>query len=204
MQYEMNIEEVSTIGRKLNFTVASGEVKVELERAYRDLMRKVRMPGFRPGRVPRKMIEARYAPQVKHEVFGKLIEAAYREAVRDLPVAGRPEVVEQGDVSGDLDLTFTIAVDFRPEIEVKGHKGVAVDMPVAKVTKADIDRAISQRLASQSVQLASPAAPAGPAGWLVWGARRLAGLAASQPEQLAKLTQSSGRTDWLARSAAAC
>ena len=150
MQYEMNIEEVSTIGRKLNFTVASGEVKVELERAYRDLMRKVRMPGFRPGKVPRKMIEARYAPQVKHEVFGKLIEAAYREAVRDLPVAGRPEVVEQGDVSGDLDLTFTIAVDFRPEIEVKGHKGVAVEMPVAKVTKADIDRAISQRLASQA------------------------------------------------------
>ena len=96
MQYEMNIEEVSAIGRKLNFTVASGEVKVELERAYRDLMRKVRMPGFRPGKVPRKMIEARYAPQVKHEVFGKLIEAAYREAVRDLPVAGRPEVVEQG------------------------------------------------------------------------------------------------------------
>ena len=59
-------------------------------------------------------------------------------------------MVEQGDVSGDLDLTFTIAVDFRPEIEVKGHKGVAVDMPVAKVTKADIDRAISQRLASQA------------------------------------------------------
>ena len=58
-------------------------------------------------------------------------------------------MVEQGDVSGDLDLTFTIAVDFRPEIEVKGL-GVAVDMPVAKVTKADIDRAISQRLASQA------------------------------------------------------
>jgi trigger factor len=150
MQYDMKIEEVSTIGRKLHFTVDSGEVKVELERAYRDLMRKVRIPGFRPGKVPRKMVEARYAPQVKSEVFGKLIEAAYREAVRELPVAGRPEVVDQGDVSSDVDLTFSIEVDFRPEITVKGHKGVAVDMPVAKVTKADIDRAIGQRLSSQA------------------------------------------------------
>ena len=150
MQYEMKIEEVSSIGRKLHFTVDSGEVKVELERAYRDLMRKVRMPGFRPGKVPRKMIEARYGPQVKSEVFGKLIETTYRLAAKDLPVAGRPEVVDQGDVAGDIDLTFSIEVDFRPEIEVKGHKGVAVEMPIAKVSKADIDRAISQRMAGQA------------------------------------------------------
>ena len=150
MQYEMKIEEVSSIGRKLHFTVASGEVKVELERAYRDLKRTVRMNGFRPGKVPRKHLEARYGAQVKHEVFGKLIEATYREAARELPVAGRPAVVDQGDVRGDLDLTFSIEVDFRPEIEVSGHKGVAVDMPVAKVTKADIDRAIGQRLAGQA------------------------------------------------------
>ena len=150
MQYDIKIEEVSNIGRKLHFTVASTEVKVELERAYKDLMRKVRMPGFRPGKVPRKMIEARYGLQVKGEVSGKLIEAAYREAVQELPVAGRPEVVDQGDVRADTELTFSIAVDFRPEVEVTGHKGVAVDMPVAKVTKADIDRAIGQRLASQA------------------------------------------------------
>jgi trigger factor len=150
MQYDMKIEEVSNIGRKLHFTVASGEVKVELERAYRDLMRNVRMNGFRPGKVPRKLVEAKYGAQVKNEVFGKLIEATYRDAARDLPVAGRPSVVDQGDVRGDIDLTFSIEVDFRPEIEVKGHKGVAVEMPVAKVTEADIDRAISQRLASQA------------------------------------------------------
>jgi FKBP-type peptidyl-prolyl cis-trans isomerase (trigger factor) len=46
MQYDMKIEEVSTIGRKLHFTVDFGEVKVELERAYRDLMCKVCIPGF--------------------------------------------------------------------------------------------------------------------------------------------------------------
>jgi trigger factor len=150
MQYEMKIEEVSNIGRKLHFTVDSGEVKVELERAFRDLMRKVRLPGFRPGKVPRKMIESRYGAQVKSEVFGKLIDETYRQAAKDLPVAGRPAVVEQGDVRADLDLTFSIEVDFRPEIKVKGHKGVAVDMPIAKVSKADIDRAISQKLSGQA------------------------------------------------------
>jgi trigger factor len=150
MQYEMKIEEVSNIGRKLHFTVASGEVNTELDIAYRDLMKRVRIPGFRPGKVPRRMVEARYGHQVKSEVFGKLIEATYREAVRDLPVAGAPEVVDQGEVESNLALTFSIAVDFRPEIEVKGHKGVAVNMPVAKVSKADIDRAIGQQLAGQA------------------------------------------------------
>ena len=150
MQYEMNIEEVSSIARKLHFTVAASEVESELDKAYNDMMRRVRLPGFRPGKVPRSMLEVRFGSQVKGEVCGRLIEGAYREAAGDLPVIGQPAVVEQGEVTGKADLTFSIAVEFRPEITVKGHKGVAVDMPVGKVTKADIDRAIQQRLSSQT------------------------------------------------------
>jgi trigger factor len=150
MQYELNIEEVSDISRKLHITVAATEVDSELNRAFKDLKRKVRLPGFRPGKVPQQMLEARFGAQVKGEVSGKLIEASYREAIDGLDVTGRPEVEARGEVSRGGELTFTIAVAIRPQVKVKGHKGVAVEMPVAKVTKADVDSALNRQLGSQA------------------------------------------------------
>jgi len=150
MQYELNIEEVSAISRKLHFVVAASEVDTELNRAFRDLKKKVRLPGFRPGKVPQNMIEARYGQQVRGEVSGRLIEASYREAMVDLEVTGRPEVEARGEVVRGDTLSFTIAVAVRPQVEVKGHKGLAVQMPVATVTDADVDSAMQRQLASQA------------------------------------------------------
>ena len=150
MQYELNIEEVSTISRKLHFIVAASEVDNELNQAFRDLKKRVRLPGYRPGKVPHNMLEARFGHQVRGEVSGKLIEASYREALVDLDVAGRPEVEARGEVTRGDSLTFTIAVAVRPKVEVKGHSGIAVEMPVAKVTDADVNSAIQRQLASQA------------------------------------------------------
>jgi trigger factor len=150
MQYELNVEEVSTISRKLHFTVDANEVRQELDRAFRELSKRVRLPGFRPGKVPRNMLEARFGAQVRGEVGGRLIELSYREASGDLKVTGQPTVEEQGEVNAKDALTFTIQVDVHPEVEVKDHTGVAIDMPVAKIGPADVDRAIANRLASQA------------------------------------------------------
>jgi trigger factor len=150
MQYEVNIEEVSAISRKLHITVAASEVDSELNRAFKELGKKVRLPGFRPGKVPQQMLEARFGSQVKGEVSGKLIEASYREAIDGLDVTGRPEVEARGEVTRGTQLSFTIAVAVRPEVVVKGHKGVAVEMPVATVTDADVDSALQRQLASQT------------------------------------------------------
>jgi len=150
MQYELNIEEVSDISRKLHFTVDANEVRDEIERAFRDLKRKVRLPGFRPGKVPRNMLEARFGRQVRGEVSGRLIEASYREAIAELAVTGRPEVEARGEVRTDTGFTFTIAVQVRPEITVKGHDGVAIEIPRVKVTDGDVDRIIDQRRSSQA------------------------------------------------------
>jgi trigger factor len=150
MQYELNIEETSDISRKLHFIVAANEVKAELDRAFKDLGRKVRLPGFRPGKVPRNMLEARFGQQVRGEVSGKLIEESYREAVVALPVTGRPEVEARGEVRRDTDLTFTIAVQVRPEIDVKDHTGVSIELSKIQVTDGDVDRVIDQRRSTQA------------------------------------------------------
>ncbi len=150
MDYQLDIEETSDISRKLHFIVSASEVCVELDRAFKDLSRKVRLPGFRPGKVPRNMLEARYGPQVRGEVSGRLIESSYREAISGIEVTGRPEVEARGEVRRDTDLTFTIAVQVRPEIMVKDHKGVAIELPKIQVSDADVDRVIDQRRGSQA------------------------------------------------------
>jgi trigger factor len=150
MDYQLNIEETSDISRKLHFIVAADEVRTELDKAFHDLKRKVRLPGFRPGKVPRNMLEARYGQQIRGEVSGRLIEASYREAVGELPVTGRPEVEARGEVKRDTDLTFTITVQVRPEISVKGHDGVAIELVKVHVTDADVTRMIDQRRSTQA------------------------------------------------------
>jgi trigger factor len=150
MNYELKIEDVSAIRRRLHFTVSADRVTGEVDRAFRDLKGRVRLPGFRPGKVPRNLLEARFGQQIRGEVAGRLMEDSYREAISDLDVAGRPEVEESVEVEKGQAFTFTIGVDIRPEITVKKHKGIEVEYVAAKVTPADIDRAINQRLASQA------------------------------------------------------
>jgi trigger factor len=150
MNYQLEIEDVSAIRRLLHFTVSAERVSGEVDQAFRDLKGRVRLPGFRPGKVPRNLLEARFGGQVRGEVAGRLMESSYREAISDIAVAGRPEVQENPEVEKGQPFSFTIGVDIRPEITVKKHKGLEVEYVAAKVTPADIDRAINQRLASQA------------------------------------------------------
>jgi trigger factor len=150
MQYELQVETVSPIRRRLHFTLQQGEVKGELDRAFKDLKRRVRLPGFRPGKVPRQLLEARFGGQVKGEVSGKLIDRAWREALADLDVAGQPALEDQGDLSGREVFTFTIGVDVKPELELDGYKGLEVSYAAREVTDADIDGRVQAKLASKA------------------------------------------------------
>ena len=150
MQYELQVETVSSIRRRLHFTLQQGEVKGELDRAFKDLKRRVRLPGFRPGKVPRQLLEARFGGQIKGEVSGKLIDRAWRQAVGDLEVAGRPALEDQGELSPRGPFTFTIGVDVKPELELDGYKGLSVSYAARAVTEADVDGRISAKLASKA------------------------------------------------------
>ncbi len=150
MQYELNVESVSTIRRRLHFTLAKGEVKGELDRAFSDLKRKVRIPGFRPGKVPRQLLEARFGPQITGEVSGKLIDRVWRLAARDLEVAGQPALEDQGELKLGADFAFTIGVDVKPVLELDGYKGVAVSYTTRPVADGDVERRVQARLAGKA------------------------------------------------------
>ena len=149
MQYDLKIEDVSDIRRRLHFTLAAGVVKGEMDRAYLDLKNRVRIPGFRRGKVPRNLLEARFGRQIKGEVAGKLIEETYQRAATDLAVAGQPAVEERSDIASGAPFTFTIGVDVKPQVQIEGYRGITVEYVAAEVTDDDVERFISQRLASR-------------------------------------------------------
>ena len=139
MQYNLDIESVSNIRRRLHFTVGRDVVSAELDKAYTDLKRRVRLPGFRPGKVPRKLLEKRFGKQVRGDVSGVLVDRAWRDSAGQFEVAGRPALEDSAELNGKADFTFTIGVDVRPEVELSGYTGLKVPLwPDAKLMRPSI------------------------------------------------------------------
>ncbi len=150
MAYEVKIEDVSSIRRLLHFTVDGATIKSELDREFRTLGRKVKLPGFRSGKVPRYLLEARFGKQVASDIAGKLIESSYAEAARDLDVAGRPALEDQSEVKAGSAFTFAIGVDVKPTVEVEGYSDLKIPYPLRDVTDAEVDADIERKLAGKA------------------------------------------------------
>src|SRR3712207_5604240 len=80
---KVRVEELSPIERKLSIEVDNAMVSKELERAYGSLGRQVKIPGFRPGKVPRRILEQRFKEQIEDEVVQTLVQRAYMDAIRE-------------------------------------------------------------------------------------------------------------------------
>ena len=85
------VEDVSPIERRIKVEIEPERVQAELDKTYRLLSRQVRVPGFRPGKVPRRILEARFKQQVEGEVIQALVEQGYKEAI-----VAHPEVLPVG------------------------------------------------------------------------------------------------------------
>jgi len=146
MQYDLHVEDVSSIRRRLTFTVAPELVGKELDQAFNDMKNRMKLPGFRPGKVPRSVLEARFGRSVRGELAQKLVERTWRQAAPSFAVTSQPELVEQTELDPTQAFRFTINVEVRPSVELKGYKGLSVGYTAPVVTEADVDRLVNQRL----------------------------------------------------------
>src|SRR5262249_24248440 len=140
---KVRVEEVSPIERKLSIEVEQPRVANELDRAYSQLGRQVKIAGFRPGKVPRRILEQRFREQVEDDVIRKMVDSAYREALREHQV----EAVSNPQVTNDrLDpnepFTFQARVPVKPRIEAKDY----LDLPLKKVDASVADAKVEERL----------------------------------------------------------
>lgn len=141
---EATIEKLSTLERRLNVSLPAQEIQSEVDNRLRRLARQMKMPGFRPGKVPFKLVQQTYEGQVRQEVLGDALEKSFGEAVRqqNLRVAGFPRFEPKEPEQAAQQVEFSATFEIYPEVEIGDLAAVSVDRPVAEVGDAEVDKTI--------------------------------------------------------------
>jgi trigger factor len=136
----VSIETTSGLERRLTVGVPSDRVDGAVEKKLRDAARNVRLPGFRPGKVPMKVMQQRFGAGVRQEVIGEVITQSFQEAVisENLRPAGQPRI-EAKNFEAGKDVEYTATFEIFPSLEIKEVAGFTVEKPVAEVTDADVE-----------------------------------------------------------------
>ncbi len=146
---------------KLSVEVDEAEFEQAIDAAFRRIAREVRIPGFRPGKAPRRLLEARLgANAAREEAFREALPAYYSQAVRDhdVDVIDAPKIeITGGEESGAV--AFDAVVEIRPRITVPGYAGLRVTVPNPVATLEEIDGQI-ERLRDQFGDLSTADRPA--------------------------------------------
>lgn len=137
---QVSIENLGKLGRKLTVRIPAEQYETQVKSRLAEVGRSVRLKGFRPGKIPAKVIEQRFGPQVRGEAISELIRNSFAEAVgkENLRPAMAPEIDTTGQPS-DGQIEYTAKFDVLPDIGAVDVSQLAVNRPVATVADADVD-----------------------------------------------------------------
>ncbi len=143
---KIQVETVSPIERKVTIEVDPDRVAEELERAYADLGRRVKLKGFRPGKAPRKVLERNFRAEVESEVSQKIVAQTFAEAakVESIDLVAPPEVSISEGVAHGKPLRYTARVEVKPKLDPKDYRGLAVTRKPADVTDDGVAQELSR------------------------------------------------------------
>ncbi len=149
---KVDVVSVGSYQKKLVFAVPGDQVTAELDKAFRNLSQQARLKGFRPGKVPRKVLEARFGDQIKQDVAGSLIQSGYESALTNhgIEPVGRPQVQDRTEVAAGDEFAFTITVEVKPELVLEQYQGMEVVYPPVEVTDEEVERSVKSRLEGQA------------------------------------------------------
>ncbi|AMO99817.1 trigger factor [Collimonas arenae] len=139
------VETLDKLERRLTLTIAISEVQTEVEKRLKVRARTAKAPGFRPGKVPMKMVAAQYGYQVETEVLNDKVGNAFNSAANEnnLRVAGYPKIEpknSEGVPEGTL--AFDATFEIYPEVKIGDLTSVEVEKTKAEVSDAEIDKTI--------------------------------------------------------------
>lgn len=135
------VEQLSPTRVRINVEVPFTELEPDFDRAFAQLAQQVRLPGFRPGKAPRKLLEARIGRgAVLQQVVNDALPSRYSEAVTTSEVKplGQPDI-EITKLEDNEELVFTAEVDIRPDIEIPDLKALKIEVDPIEVTDEDVD-----------------------------------------------------------------
>lgn len=144
--YNIKVEDAGPATKKVSVEIPEDRIKEVLEKQFVDLKREASIPGFRPGKAPRKLVERRFSSSIKEEVRRQLVGDSYRQALENnkLEPLGEPEFDNPDDIqlpeSGPL--TYTFSVEVQPEITLPDMATLTVKKPKVDVTDTNVDQAM--------------------------------------------------------------
>lgn len=153
----VNVETIGTLERRVTMAVPVEQIERQVDARLKKLARDVKMPGFRPGKVPLKLVAQQYGPQVRSEVLGDAVQSAFSDAMKEanLRVAGYPKI-EKKEGADESALEFSATFEVYPEVKLGDISSAALERPQVTVDDAAIDQTI-EVLRKQRVRYA-PAA----------------------------------------------
>jgi trigger factor len=155
-----NVEQLGALERRVQMSVPLEGIEREIDQRLKKIARNAKMPGFRPGKVPMKVLAQTYGSQLRSEVLGDAVQKAFSDAVREanLRVAGQPRIEPKKEAAADA-LEFSATFEVYPEIRIGDVAAATVERPQVAVDDAAVEKTL-EILRKQRVTYAEAPRPA--------------------------------------------
>jgi len=134
-----SVETLEGLQRKMTVTLSSEEIEPKYNERLKEQAKTANIKGFRPGKVPLRILEQKVGDSIRFDVVAKLIESSFYKAVEEskLKIAGQPHV-EPGEMKKDQPVQYTATFEVYPDIEFKALEGVKLEVPTSELTDTDV------------------------------------------------------------------
>ena len=141
---QTSLENLGTLERRLNMAVAVEEIEQQVGERLKKLSRTLRMAGFRPGKVPMKLVAQQYGPQVRSEVIGDAVQKSFSDAVREqnLKVAGYPRIEPKAGEADAKNIEFSATFEVYPEVVPGDIAASTIERAALVVGDAEVDKTL--------------------------------------------------------------
>lgn len=141
----VKIEEISPVKKKLSFEIPWEETKIVLDGVYRKISKTAKVKGFRPGKIPRPILEKFYKDHAEEEAMTQLFNQHFWDALKDhgIDPVSRPEIDQQG-IEPEKAFAFSATVEIEPVFDPEGYVGLEIDREEVEVTDADMEAKLKE------------------------------------------------------------
>lgn len=140
---QVSVETTSALERQMTITVPAERIESDVDKRVQQTARTARLDGFRPGKVPLKVVKKRYGAGIRQDVLGEVIQQSFYEAVQQEKIvpAGSPQIEFKNDKDGE-DFAFVATFEVYPEVELTDFSAAEVEKQTSSVTDADIEQMV--------------------------------------------------------------
>ena len=140
---QVSVENIGELVRQMTVEVPEEPIASKVKSRLASLSQTARMDGFRRGKVPMKLIQKRFGPQVRQEILAQILQSSFEQALKtqDLRPAGEPEISPAG-TPGEGGLKYTATFEIYPEIELTDPAKIQIQRPLTDIGEDEIDQMI--------------------------------------------------------------